>query len=189
MLVFLKTGQGQIVGLYFKISNLPPKKNLKSFFPLRFPPTLGFGRAGKARWAVRTSGRLRLATMKTKPKQILIWGGIGVAIVAGIYFLVSKSNKTGKLDTFAECLKDKGAVFYGAFWCPHCQNQKAMFGTSQKLLPYVECSTQDGKGQLAICKDKNIEGYPTWEFADGTRESGEVSLPQLAESTGCSLPE
>ena len=32
--------------------NLPPKKNLKSSFPLRFPPSFkSFGRAGKARRA------------------------------------------------------------------------------------------------------------------------------------------
>jgi|SRR3989344_1551539 len=94
----------------------------------------------------------------------------------------------GKYDEFAMCLKDKSAVFYGAFWCPHCQAQKKMFGSSAKLLPYVECSTADGSGQLQICKDKNISSYPTWEFADGTRLNGEIPLLQLAEKTSCLLP-
>ena len=89
---------------------------------------------------------------------------------------------------FAQCLKDKGVTFFGAFWCPHCQAQKKMFGSSAKLLPYVECSTLDGKNQLAECRDKNIEGYPTWEFKDGSRLSGEVALQTLAEKTGCILP-
>ena len=121
--------------------------------------------------------------MKIRSKYI-IWGIVGIAI---LYFLVSKNSEPGKLDTFAQCLKDKGAVFYGAFWCQHCQSQKAMFGKSQKLLPYVECSTPDGRGQLVVCKEKNIEGYPTWQFADGSKESGEVSLGKLSEKTGCSL--
>jgi len=122
-------------------------------------------------------------------KKILIVSIIGVAIVAGILFLLSKNNQPGKLDSFAQCLGQKGAMFYGAFWCPHCQTQKAMFGKSQKLLPYTECSTPDGKSQLAACKDKKIEGYPTWEFQDGSREMGEVPLETLSQKTGCPLPE
>lgn len=94
----------------------------------------------------------------------------------------------GKYDTFAMCLKEKGATFYGAFWCPHCQAQKKLFGSSAKLLPYVECSTADGRGTTQMCEDKKITGYPTWEFADGSRLSGEVSLEKLAETTSCVLP-
>ena len=97
------------------------------------------------------------------------------------------SSRPGKLDAFAECLKEKGAVFYGTFWCQHCQNQKALFGKSAKRLPYVECSTPDGRSQSAFCKDKNIESYPTWEFNDGSRLNGEVPLTRLAEKTGCPL--
>lgn len=127
--------------------------------------------------------------MKNNARNFLIWGVVGLVVIAGAYFLIKANTGTGKLDTLAQCLKDKGATFYGAFWCPHCQNQKAMFGKSAKLLPYIECSTPDGKSQLQICRDKKIEGYPTWEFADGSRESGEVSLEKLAEKTGCELPQ
>jgi len=112
---------------------------------------------------------------------------IALTAVAGGYFLWRGAQKPGELDQFALCLGDKGAVFYGAFWCPHCQNQKKMFGRSQKLLPYVECSTADGRGQLPNCSEKKIEGYPTWEFADGERLSGEIPLQTLAEKTGCEL--
>lgn len=94
----------------------------------------------------------------------------------------------GKYDTFATCLKDKGAIFYGAFWCPHCQTQKKLFGSSVKLLPYVECSTPNGQGQIQACIDKKITSYPTWEFADGSRLSEEIPLTQLAEKTSCELP-
>ncbi len=109
----------------------------------------------------------------------------------GTIFLQSNSVPLGpgKYDAFATCLKDKGATFYGAFWCPHCQATKKLFGSSAKLLPYVECSTADGTGQLQICKDKKIEGYPTWEFADGSRLTGETTLQQLADKTACVLPQ
>jgi hypothetical protein len=121
--------------------------------------------------------------------------GIVVAIIAigGIWYVMQGGapmlpSTPGPLDGFAQCLKDKGALFYGAFWCPHCQNQKKMFGTSERLLPYVECSTDNGKGQLPVCSEKKIEGYPTWIFADGTRQSGELDLVVLAQKTGCELP-
>ncbi|MCE9549232.1 hypothetical protein K8Q98_02425 [Candidatus Nomurabacteria bacterium] len=115
---------------------------------------------------------------------ILIVGTVVTAVMrAG-----STTNITpGEYDAFAQCLKDKGAIFYGAFWCPHCQAQKKIFGSSAKLLPYVECSTLDASGQLPICTDKGIRSYPTWDFADGSRLTSELSLLQLAEKTSCPL--
>ncbi|MFA6520393.1 MAG: hypothetical protein WCT44_02165 [Candidatus Paceibacterota bacterium] len=118
---------------------------------------------------------------------------VGLLILGTIATVVLQSDATppgpGKYDEFATCLKDKGAVFYGAYWCPHCQSQKKLFGSSQKLIPYVECSTANGQGQLPVCTDKKIEGYPTWEFADGSRMNGEIPLQKLAEKTACVLPE
>lgn len=113
-----------------------------------------------------------------------------LAILATVFLRKSGSPSVdGKYDSLAICLKDKGAIFYGAFWCPHCQATKKLFGSSAKLLPYVECSTADGNGQTQICKDKKIMGYPTWEFKDGSRLTGEIPLSQLAEKTSCSLPQ
>ena len=118
---------------------------------------------------------------------------IGLLILGTIATVLLRSSVTpvgpGKYDGFAICLKDKGAVFYGAFWCTHCQSQKKLFGTSQKLLPYVECSTADGQGQTQVCIDKKITGYPTWTFVDGTQLNGEIPLQQLADKTSCVLPQ
>ena len=102
---------------------------------------------------------------------------LATALVIGIFLWYN--SQPGKLDGFAQCLKDKGAVFYGAFWCSHCNDQKDMFGKSVKFLPYVECSTPDGKGQLDVCRDKNVSGYPAWDFSDGTRVPGTLSLEEL----------
>ncbi len=121
--------------------------------------------------------------MKSK-KIVAAAVGFMVAVAAALVYI---NTRPGQLDSFAVCLKDNGAVFYGAFWCPHCQNQKKMFGNSARKLPYVECSNPSGNGQLQVCADKKIEGYPTWEFADGSRLTGEIPLSTLAEKTGCSL--
>ena len=115
------------------------------------------------------------------------WGGLAIVVLLGLW-IWQAGKQPGKLDTFASCLKDKGAVFYGAFWCPHCVNQKALFGKSAKLLPYVECSTPDSKGQFPIFVEKEIKNYPTWIFADNSVLTGEVELATLSEKTGCPLP-
>ncbi|MDP2704998.1 MAG: hypothetical protein U1D31_00550 [Patescibacteria group bacterium] len=114
---------------------------------------------------------------------------LAVAVIgAGLFFLITTPDKPGELDAFTACLKDKEAIFYGAFWCPNCANQKAMFGRSMKKLPYIECSTPDGNSQLQACKDKGITAYPTWDFADGERVTGTIPLDYLSEKTGCELP-
>lgn len=123
-----------------------------------------------------------------KTKTLIILALLLVLIVILIAWNSMRQNTPSKLDGFAECLKDKGAVFYGAFWCPHCRDQKKMFGTAARLLPYVECSAPDGNSQMSLCVEKKIAGYPTWRFADGTEETGALELARLAEKTGCVLP-
>ena len=122
-------------------------------------------------------------------KGILIfWGVIIGLIVIGVLSSFMIQARPNKLDSFAQCIKDSGTIFYGAFWCPHCQRTKAMFGTAAKLLPYVECSTPDGKGQFPVCIDKGINNYPTWVFPDGSILTGERTLQELSEKTNCPLP-
>lgn len=125
--------------------------------------------------------------MNSKKKQYAIYGVIIAAVIGLIVFAKVRPEGPGEFDAFADCLTEKKAVFYGAFWCPHCQDQKAMFGRSAKRLPYVECSTPDGQSQNQTCTDKKVESYPTWEFADGSRETGTLSMSRLAEKTGCSI--
>ncbi len=122
-------------------------------------------------------------------KQTLISIVIVVAVViAGLVILPKQSNKPGQYDELAACIASKGATFYGAFWCPHCAEQKKMFGTSVSKLPYVECSTPDAKGQTPICIEKGIQSYPTWDFMDGSRLTGPQTPATLAEKTGCPMP-
>jgi len=125
--------------------------------------------------------------MKTKFFVIFV---VGVILFVGAlgFFMNRNTTKSVNLDAFAQCLKASGAEFYGAFWCPHCQDQKKEFGSSAKYLPYIECSNAD-QTQTQICKDKKIESYPTWIFKDGTIQTGKLELAQLAAKTGCVLPQ
>ncbi|MBX4210708.1 hypothetical protein KW783_01925 [Candidatus Parcubacteria bacterium] len=121
-------------------------------------------------------------------KNLLIGIVVVILLVGGVVWLIKTPGKGGMYDSFAQCLKDKGVLFYGAFWCPHCRDQKAEFGRSDRLLPYIECSTPDGNGQLPICNEKGITSYPTWVFPDGSRISQVLPLEDLAEKSSCQLP-
>jgi uncharacterized membrane protein len=81
-------------------------------------------------------------------------------------------------------LTQTGAKMYGAFWCPHCQHQKEIFGRSASRLPYVECSPGgQGSPQATECRDKHIESYPTW-IINGKPIENVLSLKELADASG-----
>ncbi len=129
-------------------------------------------------------------------KITYVYIALFVFVIGGIILVKMNTEKASNdpasltsMDVFAQCLSDAGAKFYGAYWCPHCQNQKAMFGKAAKKLPYIECSTPDGQAQLPICKDAGVTGYPMWSFADGSTINGEAELDVLAEKTACVLPQ
>lgn len=120
-------------------------------------------------------------------KSTIIWTIIIIVLIIGLVWLIKTPAKPGEFDSFAQCLTDSGAKYYGAFWCPNCKNQESMFGRSARLLPRIECSTPDGRNQVQVCADAGITGYPTWVFADGTRVSGTQSMEFLSEKTSCPL--
>lgn len=137
--------------------------------------------------AIHTQKEVKKYSNKKVKNSIYII--IVLLILIGIgYLILSFIFSTGKYDTFAQCISDSGAKFYGAYWCPHCQDEKSLFGKSAKKLPYIECSLPNRGGQNALCNTSKIESYPTWEFADGSR-SNYLTLTQLSEKTGCPLIE
>jgi glutaredoxin len=127
--------------------------------------------------------------MKSKYKIILATVIVIVAGIAAIYwfgFAKNSGNKIidpKKIEALAKCLTQKGVAMYGAYWCPHCQRQKKLFGDSFKYVSYVEC-TKD----IKKCQEKKIEGYPTWIFKNGERIKGEATFEELAKKTACKAP-
>jgi uncharacterized membrane protein/glutaredoxin len=81
----------------------------------------------------------------------------------------------------ADHLSQTNAKFYGASWCPHCNDQKQLFGASARRLPYIECSVGGpGTRQAAVCKEAGVESYPTWVI-NGQRYLGTQTLDALAQ--------
>ncbi len=111
---------------------------------------------------------------------------IVAAFVVVIYLGLRKRGS--RLDAFAKCLASKPTKMYGAYWCPHCADQKELFESSFRYVPYVECGVPGSRDEAQVCKDAGIKHFPTWEFAGGERQEGTIALQALGAKTGCSLP-
>jgi hypothetical protein len=119
-------------------------------------------------------------------KKFLVRGGVIVLFVAA--FSAGWYYKNHKYDKFAQCLASRPATMYGLYWCPHCIEQKEMFGKSFRYVPYVECAIK-GTSELAPqCKIAGVKLFPSWQFGMDPPKEGVLSLGALSEKTGCSLP-
>jgi len=117
---------------------------------------------------------------------------IGAVIVAalGATYYVGYYQRSHRYVAFARCLTQKGVKMYGAYWCPHCQEQKDMFGeASFKSAPYIECGIQGTTAKIIdACTDAGIKHFPTWQFPPtGERVEGAIPLEDLSLRTGCPL--
>ena len=120
-----------------------------------------------------------VARAKRQKKQMINWAiiSIVVLIVAGFGYSTYMKNQG-----FAECLTKAGVGMYGTDWCPHCQDQKQMFGKSFKKVTYINCDANP-----KACQAEGVTGYPTWIYPDGDRTSGVQSFAALSEKTGCQV--
>ena len=88
----------------------------------------------------------------------------------------------------AEHLTRSGAQIFTAWWCPHCHEQKELFGRQAPAqLKVIECAPDGGGAQVELCKSRRIEGFPTWEI-NGKLTSGVKTLNQLADLSGYKGP-
>ena len=118
-------------------------------------------------------------------KQTIILISIGILILAVLFYNIIRKTTTiesKQYNNFAECLTERGFIMAGTDWCPHCQNQKAMFGESFKHIDYRDCDIHK-----EYCIEQGVKGYPTWILPDGTLSPGVKQLAQLSQMSGCSL--
>jgi hypothetical protein len=104
------------------------------------------------------------------------------------YYLWSDRRSRRALDHFAQCLKVKGTKMYGAWWCPHCADQKHEFGDAFGYVNYVECSPPGSHATTEECKQADIKHFPTWQFPNGSRKEGVLPLEELGRQAGCMSP-
>jgi glutaredoxin len=145
-----------------------------------------------ASFAIMTT--IMILTLLRKPpnwttsfKEALV---IAVLLVAGLHlhysgvFDAAAGPEDQQLKALAIHLTDKDVKFYGAYWCPRCQEQKALFEASAERLLYVECSSGGrGSALTKACATAKVRTYPTWII--GERRYTGLQTPQsLAAATG-----
>ena len=116
---------------------------------------------------------------KTNAIRIIIFCFFIGAIIVIMSIVVGGVSTSSLYKGFAQCLTEKKVQFYGAFWCPHCQAQKAAMGEGADYLPYIECSNPD-RSQNKTCNDAKIESYPTWVYPNSVSFSSEKN-PTICE--------
>ena len=116
---------------------------------------------------------------------VALGGGAAViAIALGAFvFAAGPEGATPYQLALARHLVQSKAVFYGAYWCPHCQEQKHKFGGAAALVPYVECDPKGTNPQTERCERAGVKAFPTWDIG-GRRLEGVRSLDDLAEASG-----
>jgi glutaredoxin len=138
--------------------------------------------------ARRKRQKERTATVEVKPvsRAPLIWIGIIVVIALGYagYWYYSNHRYEG----FAKCLAAKQTKMYGLYWCPHCADQKAMFGKAFQYVPYVECAIKGSRELAPACSAAGVKLFPSWQFGNNPPVEGVFPLQELGDKTGCSLP-
>jgi len=120
-------------------------------------------------------------------KAIIISIGILSIFISGIA-LSGCSNgpvEDGKYAEVAQCITEKGAKFYGTFWCGFCKKQKSAFGDDIRYIDYVECDERGDNGDPQACIDAGVDRYPTWFFPGQGLKVGLHSPEDLAKITNC----
>jgi thiol-disulfide isomerase/thioredoxin len=142
---------------------------------------------------------LALVVMQRPPEMARrSWLGLaaGRGVLAGLVILLLHANYVAPQEApagpedptvraLAEHLAEQGVLFYGASWCPHCQEQKRLFGASADRLPYIECSPAGPNSpQAPSCNRAGVQTYPTWIINDRAYVGEVLSLAQLADASG-----
>jgi hypothetical protein len=122
-----------------------------------------------------------------KGQKIIISIVVLILLIGAFYFMTKYITTTTGYgikedispEKLAKCLTDKGIKMYGSMYCPHCAEQKSLFGDSFKLVNYTECANPDNADACA-----GLEGVPAWDI-NGKLYYGKQELSKLQELSGC----
>jgi hypothetical protein len=130
----------------------------------------------------------RTGTVETKPpsKSMMIW--VGIIVLLALAYAGAWYYKNHRYDDFAKCLASKQTKMYGLYWCPHCAEQKAMFGKAFRYVPYVECAIKGSRALAPECEAAKVKLFPSWQFGSNPPKEGVFPMEELSDKTGCSLP-
>ncbi|MHC5861410.1 thioredoxin domain-containing protein [Nostoc sp.] len=100
----------------------------------------------------------------------------------GVGWEITTSSGDAEL-ALAQHLVNIGAKEYVAWWCPHCHEQKLLFGKEAYQIISdsikVECDKRGLNAHPDWCKAAKVTGFPTWVI-NGHQYSGVQNLKELA---------
>lgn len=95
--------------------------------------------------------------------------------------ILQSASSMLQAQSLALCLTQKGVIMYGTERCPHCQNQKKLFGTAFASIHYVDCDLFP-----AQCEAANVQGYPT-RVGLWITSPGQQPLSDIADTFSCTM--
>lgn len=120
-----------------------------------------------------------------RTREFVIWGGIVVLLLLGAY-AAGWYHRNHRYDALARCMASKQVKMYGAYWCPHCADQKEILGKASRFV-YVECGVPGSHAEAEQCTAQGVKLFPTWRLPDGALQPGVFSAEELSDKTGCGL--
>src|SRR5438128_12185038 len=120
--------------------------------------------------------------VRQEPKASVRRRVITVLLVVAAFALAAYlgfRKRASRLDAFAQCLSAKQAKMYGAYWCPHCADQKEIFGRSFRYISYVECGVPGSRDEVKLCVDVGVDHFLTCQSGAEERGMGTHLLPAL----------
>jgi uncharacterized membrane protein/glutaredoxin len=105
------------------------------------------------------------------------------ALEPGIGWEIQSTSGAAEVE-LAKHLTQKGVKMYSAYWCPHCYEQKQLFGKQAwEQVTNIECAADAKKNpQPELCAKAGVKGFPTWEI-NGKLDAGIKKLAKLAKLT------
>jgi len=134
----------------------------------------------------RRQERVGADEARPESRKYLTWVAVIVVMAGGCGAWWYYTNH--RYDDFAKCLSSKQVKMYGAYWCPHCAEQKEEFGKSFQYVNYVECAIRGSKEMTPACKAAGVQHFPSWQFGASPLVEGKFPLNEFSDKTGCSLP-
>jgi len=128
-------------------------------------------------------------------KTTLLGLFVVVAVLIGSFSLQHQQLEEAKLPSYeitpadsyilslAKYLGSRGTVMFGSYKCPHCKDQKKLFGSAFKYIKYVECHPKGPNANPSLCFARGIQNFPTWEI-NGKYYQGVMSLEKLSDISG-----
>lgn len=72
-----------------------------------------------------------------------------LALLAGCGTQAPVVQESPAITELASCLTTNGATFYGTERCPHCKEQKKLFGDAMTNVNYIDCDKNSPACQSA----------------------------------------